>query len=342
MTPIFGHIDQQKWLISSMRERRLHHGIILAGRKGLGKFLFAQHAAAAILSQDDNTQIAQNADAKTLSDLAVPRVKKLITNDHHPDLHVIKRGPKNDTERKKAEKGNAFERGRNIKVDQIRLLQRRFSTRPTLGSNRVIIIDAADDMERGAANALLKSLEEPSENIHFLLISHNPGKLLPTIRSRCQLLRFEPLSIEHMVEFLNSSAAKVSDDARDAILQHNNGIPGDIIAMQDSKQAEMLVIANRIIEEGDSSHSQRTALAVAATKLGGLEPVIAFMQTLPPLLAEHAKSSHGPARQAALDSWSSLRKLIDTAKFYNYDNQALIFHIAGLLAEPARIRTEHN
>lgn len=341
MTPLFGHHNQQKWLISSLREGRLHHGIILAGRKGLGKFLFAQHAAAAILSQDQDMDYIDNLDDNSpLSLLSFANIQtaKLISQRHHPDLHIIKRGPKNKEELKKAQDGKLFERGRNIKVDQIRELQRRFSTRPTLGRARVIIIDSADDLERGAANALLKSLEEPSEHTYFLLISHNPGKLLPTIRSRCQLQRFDPLGAENMLKYIEHVHGQMDQSEAQSLLEISGGIPGDMAAASNSKQSELLSIARQIIQHGDDNHKFRVMLARGVSRMK-MDEMLALIRCFPPLLAQEARQSTGPSRQAAIESWSCLRELVDSAPSYNYDNQGLIFHIAGLLAEPARIRT---
>ncbi len=339
MTPLFGHKNQQKWLISLMREGRLHHGLILAGRKGLGKFLFAQHAAAAILSEDQSVSNFRDDKAQTLAELANAQTAKMIGQGHHPDLHIIKRGPKNKIEQKKADEGKPFERGRNIRVNQIRELQRRFSTRPTMGRSRVIIIDSADDMERSTANALLKSLEEPSAHTYFLLISHNPGKLLPTIRSRCQVQRFEPLDAVHISEFIRYAHGDLDQLEAQSLQELSGGIPGDLIAAQNSKQGELISIARQIVQHGDHDHRLRITLASGVTRMK-MDEVLALTRSFPSLLAQNARDSKGPSRQAALDSWSRLRKLLDSAPTYNYESQALIFHIAGLLAEPARIRTE--
>jgi DNA polymerase-3 subunit delta' len=85
---------------------------------------------------------------------------------------------------------------RSIPIDEIRALQHRLTTRPTLGSRAARFIDPADDLETGAVNALLKSLEEPPAGTFFLLVTHRLGRLLPTIRSRCRILRFAPLADE--------------------------------------------------------------------------------------------------------------------------------------------------
>src|SRR6187402_2112311 len=118
---------------------------------------------------------------------AVPRDRLDVPDNHpisslldagsHPDFKLLARLPKPSSE----------ELARSITVDQVRGLQPLFATTPSLSTRRVVVID---DMERGGANALLKNLEEPPASTIFLAVSHAPGRLLPTIRSRCRVLRF--------------------------------------------------------------------------------------------------------------------------------------------------------
>ncbi|TCD05202.1 hypothetical protein EYB45_06840 [Erythrobacteraceae bacterium CFH 75059] len=150
---------------------RLHHAWLLSGPAGSGKRAFAVQAAAHLLGQ--------------------PVSKGAV----HPDLLLITREPRDGAEARKAEDGKPFERRRNITIAQIRAMQQRLTIGLVgAGQWRVILIDAADDLEAGAANALLKSLEEPPRRTVFLLVADRPAQLLPTIRSRCQVLRF---SIPH-------------------------------------------------------------------------------------------------------------------------------------------------
>ena len=136
---------------------RMHHGWILAGKAGLGKHDFALAAARELVAEE-----------------GIPQPK-----GDHPDILILTHLPKDKTEEKKRDEGKPYEVKRNIAVDQIRAMQQRLTTRPTLGSRRVIIIDPADDMERPASNALLKSLEEPPQGTFFLLVTHRPAGLLP-------------------------------------------------------------------------------------------------------------------------------------------------------------------
>jgi DNA polymerase-3 subunit delta' len=117
---------------------------------------------------------------------------------HHPDILVLEPLPANDDEAKKKDDGRPYARKRNINVEQIRAMLHRLHTRPTLGARRAVIVDAADHLEKGAVNALLKGLEEPPQGTFFLLVVHQPGRLLPTVRSRCQVLRFRPLEPAEM------------------------------------------------------------------------------------------------------------------------------------------------
>ena len=140
--------------------------------KGLGKGAFARAAARELVAEP-----------------GVPQPD----GEHHPDILVLDHLPANDDEEKKRDEGKPFQTKRNITVDQIRRMQQRLTMRPTLGSRRAVIIDPADDLEKSAVNALLKSLEEPPAGTFFLLVTHRPGRLLPTVRSRCRMLRFAPL-----------------------------------------------------------------------------------------------------------------------------------------------------
>ena len=108
--------------------------------------------------------------------------------EQHPDIHVLTNLPKDDKEEKKREEGKPYETKRNIAIAQIRAMQQRLTTRPTLGERRAIIIDPADAMNGNTANALLKLLEEPPEHTVFVLVSSAPRRLLPTIRSQLRSL----------------------------------------------------------------------------------------------------------------------------------------------------------
>ncbi|WP_370516039.1 hypothetical protein [Novosphingobium sp. Gsoil 351] len=143
---LLGHDAAWREWRAAIGQGRMHHGWILAGRKGMGKAAFAAAAARELLE----------AGGSTWSD---PR--------NHPDILELQPLPDGDEEERKRSEGKPFKVKRNIAVDQVRALQRRLNARPTLGERRVVVVDAADDLEKGAANALLKSLEEPPAGTIF-------------------------------------------------------------------------------------------------------------------------------------------------------------------------------
>ncbi|MEO0063520.1 MAG: hypothetical protein RLZZ08_2080, partial [Pseudomonadota bacterium] len=134
---------------------RMHHGWILAGRRGIGKAGFALAAARELVAE--------------------PGIAQPVGD--HPDILTLEPLPATPDDEKKREEGKPYQRKRSISVDQVRAMQHRLNTRPTLGSRRAIIIDPADDLEKSAANALLKSLEEPPVGSFFILVCHRPGRL---------------------------------------------------------------------------------------------------------------------------------------------------------------------
>ena len=152
---------------------RLHHGWIFQGPSGIGKSLFAKRIAGLMLGAD-----APDADAQDAT-------MQLVLSGGHPDLKWVQRGLNEKAKLRQ-----------DITVDQIRELNQFFHLRPALSGWRVGVVDALDEMNVSGMNALLKTLEEPPNNALLVLISHSTQPILPTIRSRCQVLRLYPLSLE--------------------------------------------------------------------------------------------------------------------------------------------------
>ncbi len=204
----YGHDIAAKTFRAAMASGALHHGWILAGPKGIGKASFALKIAHALL---DNGQPEQTA--------------ALIKAGSHPDLKTLRRLPK-ETAKSDDEVGVAeHDLKRNISVDQIRALGPLLGSKPSMGPRRAILIDAIDDLERGAANALLKNLEEPPQGTIFLCISHAPGRLLPTILSRCQMVRFEPLMDTDMRAAIRETKPDIAASELDLLVKAGQGAP---------------------------------------------------------------------------------------------------------------------
>jgi len=166
VTPLYGHDDAVTAFRAGMDSGRLHHAWLLAGPKGVGKALFADKAALLMLAQGVGPVDGQGLDLP--DDHPTSR---LVAAGSHPDLMRLER----------LTKESGTELARSITVDQIRSLQRLFTTTPGMSPWRAVVIDSVDDLERNAGNALLKNLEEPPPCTVFLLVSHGPERLLATI-----------------------------------------------------------------------------------------------------------------------------------------------------------------
>lgn len=175
-----------------------HHALILDGERGIGKATTAFHLANALLATESDL----NTDTLPEPDIASTTYRQIAQNVH-PNLLYLSRPLKDD--------GKGFKTV--ITVDEVRRLHRFLGMSASGGSRRVVIIDCLADMNRNAANAVLKLLEEPPSSTLFLLISHGMGGLLPTIRSRCQIVRFLPLDTEDVERVLKGSAASMISDA---------------------------------------------------------------------------------------------------------------------------------
>ena len=240
MSDLIGHDEAWREWHSALGSARMHHAWILAGLKGVGKAQFARAAAAQLVAE--------------------PGIKQPPL-EMHPDILIPEHPPENKEEVKKREDGQPYKRKRSIPIDEVRTLQRRLTTRPTLGNRRVVIIDPADDLEKNAANALLKSLEEPPEGTFFLLVTHRLGRLLPTLRSRCRVLRFTPLADDQIEAILRESAPGADAATRAAAIAAAEGSPGAALEFVAQDLGKLHQLMLRLIAEGDEHFALRGALA---------------------------------------------------------------------------------
>ncbi|MCA8885921.1 MAG: DNA polymerase III subunit delta', partial [Hyphomonadaceae bacterium] len=179
-----GHEAEEEALAEGLHGGRMHHAWLLAGPKGLGKATLAYRVARVALGAKRVGPRALDVDP---DDPIARRVMALS----HPDLFVLRRGL--------SDRGKPR---REIAVDDARELAHFFSLAPSEGGMRVAIVDAVDDLNRNAANAILKTLEEPPARSILMLICHAPGAILPTIRSRCRRVVLRPPSDRAALEWL--------------------------------------------------------------------------------------------------------------------------------------------
>lgn len=221
---VFGHASAEAEFLTAATSGRLPHGWLLTGPKGVGKATFAWRAARFLLAtpppeDEDEGMFGAPPPPQTLDIAKDHPVARRMVALSEPGLFLLRR-PVDDKDQKKLKTV--------ITVDEVRGLKGFFQM--SAGNHRrVVIVDSADEMNANAANALLKELEEPPKGAVLFLISHRPSGLLPTIRSRCRTLRFNPLADSDLADALTQAGAEPPEGAALATLAQ--GSVGAAIAL---------------------------------------------------------------------------------------------------------------
>jgi len=236
------------------------------------------------------------------------------------------------------QKDNSDSLARNISVDQIRALGDFLTLTAALSAWRVAVIDTIDDLEGAAANALLKILEEPPANTIFFLVSHAPGRLLPTIRSRCRRLDFETLENDAMTSILQREAPNLSAAERNRVITMAGGSAGKALSFASLGLAKLEDTAQTILQRGDPTNALRSALASELGKKASAEQYAAFLDLAPSLIARRARGLRGEPLARALDAYAKARELSGIARRLSLDPAATVFQIGGLLADAASLK----
>ena len=307
-----GHEANLAQFSAGLQTGKLHHGWILAGPRGIGKAGFAARAAAALVDPDG-------------------RQGRLIEQRSHPDILWVQRLAKEPP--KEGEKADPdAELKRSISIEQIRDIQQVLTKRPSMGPKRAVIIDAADDLERGGANALLKSLEEPPVGTYFILISHTSDRLLPTIRSRCQLLRFDPLDDDGMRRVLAAVAPEISTDERELLVRSGGGLPGQALEFAGLDLGEIETAMDVLVNKGDASNAIRHSLAEKLSLKAAQPRYEAFLRRVPARIAAFACTQPPANAMPAIEAFHAAETLAARAIGISLDKQAVVFQMGSLLA----------
>ncbi len=230
---LFGQASAEAEILDAFNAGRMHSGWLITGPKGIGKATLAWRMAGFLLTATDRDGGLFGApDPETSLDMPDGTDRDQMLSGAHPRLFHVRRSP-ND-------KGDRI--STDIRAQDVRKLKGFFHLSAADGGRRVVIVDAADEMNVTAANALLKELEEPPARTTLLLVCHQPARLLPTIRSRCRELRLRPLGPEDMAAAL--AQAGVETDAGPAVAELSGGSVGEamrLIRMDGLKLYENLV-----------------------------------------------------------------------------------------------------
>lgn len=331
MSNIYGHDGAIAEFLNAMRGPRMHHAWLFAGPEGVGKSKAALALAKRLLCEAGDPALPRTG-------LDVPSAHplgKLIDAYTHPDFVLLERQPKDMKALREIERRDwpaDVERARNITIEQVRGLGATFALKPSYSRSRVVLVDSIDDMERGAANALLKGLEEPPQGTIFLLLSHAPGRLLPTIRSRCRTLRFAPLDHFAMESALRALLPALDQAEMAALLSAGEGAPGRALGFAGLDLASMEESLRRIASKGDSDNGIRSELAHALSTKSAQQRYEAFLRRVPSFIADVARERQGAALKTAIEAWSAARSLAENAVRQSLDPQMTVFALAGHVA----------
>jgi DNA polymerase-3 subunit delta' len=317
VSPLYGHEEAVAAFRAGLDSGRLHHAWLISGPAGIGKSLFARKAALRVLAQGQGPVARPG--------LEVPDdhpAHKLIAAGSHPDLMLLER----------LIKESGTDLARSITVAQVRSLQRLFATTSSYSPWRVVVIDAVDDLEPAGANALLKSLEEPPHSSLFLLVSHAPERLLPTIRSRCRQLRLGPLERADVEAALRSALPDAPPAEIAALAAAGEGAPGRAIAYRGLDVQALDDAIRRIADSGDPSNQHRSDLAQSLALKSAQPRYEAFLARAPSFIAAAARKRRGAELALAVRLWEQASQLSVTAVRQSLDAQSTTFEMGTLLA----------
>lgn len=327
-TALFGHEEAERALLDAYKSGRMPHAWLIGGAPGIGKATLAFRLARFMFAHPDpKAAVVQKATSLAI-DPSHPVARRIATQAQG-DLLVLERGLNEQT-------GKLYT---VIRVDDVRRTVSFFGSTAGEGGWRIAIVNAIDDLQREGANALLKVLEEPPRHSLLLLVSHSPGRELPSVRSRCRRLLLRPLAPDNVARALAEAAGRSGNEAevREAA-EAAEGSVGRAVALLDGSA---LALRQRILNLfAQLPNPDPLALHALGDAIGGTDPktLEAFMDLVNGWLsARLVEGSQGKAQMARVaETWEKVNHAAREAEAYNLERKPLVFAIFGALVEAAR------
>jgi DNA polymerase-3 subunit delta' len=328
-TDLFGHREAETALLNAYRSGRIPHAWLIGGPQGIGKATLAYRMARFVLThRDPLTPAVQRADRLNVdgSDLIARR----IAGGAHGGLLVLQR--------------TANDKGvmrTVITVDETRETITFFGSTAAAEGWRVCIVDTVDELNPNAANALLKILEEPPRQSLFLLISHSPGRVLPTILSRCRRLPLRPLAKDEVIQAVSRATGLASEDpalldaaeaAEGSVGRALTLLGGDAVKLH-HKTAALLATLPQV---------DPRELHALGDALGGSDKVAlaTFIDSIDRWLGAHLRTEDPntdlPRLARLAEVWEKINRAARDTAEYNLERKPLVFSVFGMLAEATR------
>jgi DNA polymerase III subunit delta' len=318
-----GHAEAERTLLDAYRSNRLPQAFVIGGEKGIGKATLAWRLARFILANPDP------AATKTARDLGVDpnhSAARRIAALSHSNLFLLRREWNDKTKRHFTE----------IRVDDVRQAIHRFQHASE--GYRICIVDSADELNRSAANALLKLVEEPPPRSLFLIVAHRPALVLPTLRSRCQTLLLRPLASDEIVAVLERLGEEDAD-ARRSAAERAQGSVATALHLLGEGGLELDQLVSRLLDPlpGVDWRSVHTL----ADRVAGRDNEAEFDRLMGSIVGWidarlHSEAGRGAGRLAPLaEVWEKAAEAAREAEVMNLDKRPLILSIFADLAAAA-------
>jgi DNA polymerase III subunit delta' len=325
-TALHGHAEAEQAFLDAYRSGRMPHAWLIGGPRGIGKATLAYRMARFVFAHPDQSSPAVQQAASLALPPDHPAVRRVAAQGHS-DLLALER-----TE------GDSGKLRTVIQVDDVRRTIGFFGSTAGEGGWRICIVDAADELNAAGANALLKILEEPPAKSLLLVVSHSPGRLLPTIRSRCRRLALRPLGSEDVARAAADALGRNADEAE---------IKAAAIASDGSVARALDLLGGTALKVREQVNTLLTALpAVDPRSLHALGDALgrdegaltAFVDAVRDWLSARVTVAGAePGRRARMaDAWDKLNRAARDVEIFHLERKPFVFNVFDWLAAASR------
>jgi DNA polymerase-3 subunit delta' len=326
---LFGHAEAERMLLDAYRSGRIPHAWLIGGERGIGKATLAYRLARFVLAHPDPSAPAVR-QATSLAVAPDHSVARRIAAQAHPDLLVVRRVINEKSERLYTE----------IRVEDVRRSVSFFGSTAGAGGWRVAIVDTVDELNQAGLNALLKVVEEPPPRALLLLLSHAPGRVIATIRSRCRMLRLRPLSVEDVARAAAAAldAAEKDSDIQAAAAAAEGSVGRALMLLE----GEALKLRSLVLEQLDRLPAvDPRALHALGDAIAGteVETLQAFMDTINAWLGaqlDRDRNNDTARLNRMAEAWEAINRAGREVDTYNLDRRPFVFSVFHALAEAGR------